>query len=231
MMPPSRRGFLKAGGALVAAFGTPARRARRAQRRERSPARSPARSRCSAPRGCTSSRTGWRTGSTRTWPRAARCRGRSASICRTGSSPFSKNGAAPARVQAWHVWGNPTELYSEVPWFDPQGRSHPYSAETSDDFALIVADLGARPPADGAARHRDARGAGDRDPASDIFPPADATIRKTPNTGVIPRAPTRDLAAPRRLHPVRLRRRARTRRRADSRASSTRTTRASTGAS
>ncbi len=61
----------------------------------------------------------------------------------------TKNGVTPTNAQAWHLWGNPTELYSEIPWFDPAGRSHPFNSEASDDIAQIVADLGIRPPSEG----------------------------------------------------------------------------------
>ncbi len=62
----------------------------------------------------------------------------------------SRNGVAPTNPQAWHVWGNPTELYSEIPYFDPAGRSHPYNSEVGDDFAQIVSNLHALPPSAGA---------------------------------------------------------------------------------
>jgi hypothetical protein len=106
-----------------------------------------------------------------------------------GILAFSKKGAAAARVQAWHVWGNPTELYSEVPWFDPQGRSHPYSAETSDDFANIVADLAARPPPEGPRGICMPVSQATIIPHPTIFPPFDASMQKSPNTGFIPRTP------------------------------------------
>ncbi len=66
-----------------------------------------------------------------------------------GILAFSKNGVAPTAVQAWHVWGNPGELYSEIPFFDLKGRSHPYNSEIADDFAQIVTGIAALPPSDG----------------------------------------------------------------------------------
>jgi hypothetical protein len=101
----------------------------------------------------------------------------------------SLNGVAPKRSQAWHLWGNPTELYSQFPWFDPQGRSHPYSPETSDDIDVMVADFKVRPPKAGA------RGIGmpisqaSIIPHPTMFPAVDGTMAKTPNTGAIPRHP------------------------------------------
>jgi hypothetical protein len=96
----------------------------------------------------------------------------------------SKNGVTPKAAQAWHVWGNPTELYSEIPWFDRKGRSHPYNPETSDDIALQVIDLKARPPSDGPRGLCMPTSQVTVIPHPTVFPAADA-----PNTGNIPRHP------------------------------------------
>jgi len=63
---------------------------------------------------------------------------------------FSKQGQVPTRVVAYHHCGNPTELYSEIPYFDSKGRSNPYSSQVSDDIFHIAKDLRTRPPLSGA---------------------------------------------------------------------------------
>lgn len=50
----------------------------------------------------------------------------------------SLGGQIATRVQAWHLFGIPTELYSQTPYFDKEGRSHPYSPQTGDDFFYLV---------------------------------------------------------------------------------------------
>jgi hypothetical protein len=101
----------------------------------------------------------------------------------------SLNGALPKRTQAWHVWGNPTELYSQVPDFDLAGRSHPYSPETSDDIKTDVADFKARPPKDGPRGICTPISQVTVIPHPTMFPAVDASLNKTPNTGIIPRHP------------------------------------------
>jgi hypothetical protein len=101
----------------------------------------------------------------------------------------SLNGVAHKVAHCWHIYGNPTELYSQMPWTDPQGRSHPYSPETSDDIAMLVADFKARPPADGARGVCMPISQCTVIPHPTMFPAVDGTLPKTPNTGVIPRHP------------------------------------------
>jgi len=62
---------------------------------------------------------------------------------------FSKQGQVPTLIVAYHHCGNPTELYSEVPYFDSKGRSNPYSSQVSDDIFYISEDLQNRPPNSG----------------------------------------------------------------------------------
>jgi len=106
-----------------------------------------------------------------------------------GVLAYPKNGIKPTRVQAWHLWGNQTELYSEIPWFDSQGRSHPYNGAAGDDFGVQTQDLTARPPADGPRGLCMPVTYTTTIPHPTIFPAADATIPKVPNTGAIPRHP------------------------------------------
>lgn len=106
-----------------------------------------------------------------------------------GILALSLKGATPKSAQAWHVWGNPTELYSQVPWSDPLGRSHPYSPETSDDIAVMAADFKVRPPADGPRGRCMPISQATIIPHPTYFPAVDATLPKSPNTGIIPRAP------------------------------------------
>lgn len=106
-----------------------------------------------------------------------------------GVLAYPKKGAAVSRVQSWHVWGNPSGLYSEIPWFDPQGRSHPYNSANGDDYAVMVADLKARPPNSGPRGLAMPVSYTTVIPHPTMFPPADASMPKTPNTGAIPRHP------------------------------------------
>jgi hypothetical protein len=101
----------------------------------------------------------------------------------------SRNGVAPTRSQAWPIYGAPTELYSQFPYLDPQGRSHPYNPETSDDIDVIDRDFMVRPPKVGPRGVCMPISQGTIIPHPTIFPPADATMNKSPNTGFIPRTP------------------------------------------
>jgi hypothetical protein len=62
-----------------------------------------------------------------------------------GVFAFSKQGARPTTIYSLPVFGNPTSLYSQVPYFNKKGLSDPYSPEIGDDFDQIVNDLNARP--------------------------------------------------------------------------------------
>jgi hypothetical protein len=188
-MSPSRRDFLKAGGALVATLGTPphagAQTARMAVQSTPVTGRVPV---------LGTARMHQQQNWMADWIDPVVAKGRAVPWTLgvdlpNGILAVSKNGATPARVQAWHIWGNPTELYSEIPWFDPQGRSHPYNGETSDDFSAIADDLAARPPANGPRGIAMPVAQSTVIPHPTYFPPADAGMPKSPNKGIIPRAP------------------------------------------
>jgi hypothetical protein len=190
MSAPSRRDFLKAGGALVASIGSPG---------ALSPSAAAVSPLVSSPvtgkvpvlgTARMHEQQNWMAD----WIDATVAKGRAlpwklGADLPNGILAYSKKGATPVRAQAWHVWGNPTELYSEIPWFDPSGRSHPYSPQTSDDFAVMVADLDARPPSDGPRGLAMPVSQTTVIPHPTFFPPADAAMPKSPNTGVIPRHP------------------------------------------
>ena len=189
-MSVSRRDFLKTGGALVAALGTPGGAS--AAQAATLPATSGAVTGKMPVLG--TARMHQQQNWMADWVDPTVAKGRAlpwtlGADLPNGILAFPKKGVAARRVQAWHVFGNPSELYSEVPWFDPQGRSHPYSAETSDDFANIVADLANRPPAEGPRGIAMPMAQTTVIPHPTFFPPADASMPKSPNTGIIPRAP------------------------------------------
>jgi hypothetical protein len=64
----------------------------------------------------------------------------------------SRQGVDPTTAHVLHVLGNPTQLYSDIQYFDAANgdRSDPFNPEMGDDFANIVDDLNKRPLPDGA---------------------------------------------------------------------------------
>lgn len=64
----------------------------------------------------------------------------------------SLGGKDPTSAHVLHVLGNPTQLYSQIQYFDALngGRSDPFNPEIGDDFSNIVDDMVRRPMPDGA---------------------------------------------------------------------------------
>jgi hypothetical protein len=63
----------------------------------------------------------------------------------------SRQGVDPTTAHIIPILGNPTQLYSEIQYFDASNRdrSDPFNPEMGDDFAQIVDDLNGRPLPDG----------------------------------------------------------------------------------
>jgi hypothetical protein len=98
----------------------------------------------------------------------------------------SKNGAVPTTAHVLPFLGAPTQLYSEIQYFDMAngGRSDPFNPEMGDDFAQIVDDLNGRPLPDGP------RGIAMTTPYLTIVPHPSHYPAGSPKAGqVIPRHP------------------------------------------
>lgn len=101
-----------------------------------------------------------------------------------------RNGVDPTTAHVLHVLGNPTQLYSQVQYFDARNafRSDPFNPEIGDEFTTIVNDLTARPLPAGV------RGVALSTPYLTVIPHPSRFPAGAPNAGqIIPRHPVASL--------------------------------------